>query len=140
MSDYGFTHGGKVFTPNGSDVAASDVEDRNKAIERAELDAWKDQPIAAIGYYSFPNVDTHPASRPAMQSYRGSFYPDTLGATVTTWLGTILGRITSARVHTNNFGARIVAMTVVGTNGARYSGRASWDNGSVIRLQRMKKG
>lgn len=109
---------------------------KNDAIERAELERWKNTPADAIGYYSFP------AEAVRTVGYRSAFYPRLDSAAVTTWIGTVIGQITDARVYTGRLpmaGAepvRIVAIKVKGTNGARYYGRASWDNGNVIRLRR----
>lgn len=59
-------------------------------------------------------------------------------ANVTTWSGSLLGYIVDAKVYAHNFGGRMVSLTVQGTNGARYYGRASYDRGTVVRLRRMK--
>jgi hypothetical protein len=133
--DYGFTHHGKVYTPNGTtaiDPVTSD--DRNKAIERAELTAWKGQPDRQCGYYAFPSE----TEQGGVRFYRRDFYPAIAGATVSTWLGTVIGTVIKAHVYPHNFGSRMVALTVRGTNGAIYHGRASWDNGTCISLRRTK--
>lgn len=142
MADYGFVHADRVFTPNGTIVGVDENEDRNRAIERAELAYWADSPETfAPAYFAFPGeVAARQANTAAGRpnTYRESFYPLRAGAVVQTWLGTVIGAITSARVYRHNFGSRMVAITVTGTNGARYHGRASWDHGSVIRLRRAK--
>jgi hypothetical protein len=133
MSDYGFVHDGRTFTPNATpDIDPAANNDRNAAIERAELAHWATCPDHMLAYYTFPNdVD-------ARQPYGHAYHPTLTGAHVTTWPGTRIGSIVSARVSTNNFGARVVALRVRGTNGAEYYGRASWDNGSCIRLRKAK--
>lgn len=131
MADYGFIHGGKVFTPNGSTVAPEDNDARNAAILAAELASWATQPDSIVVYYHFP-AESGP--RP----YRTDFVPLRADATVTLWTGEMLGTITRARVYLNNFGARMVSLRVKGNNGARYYGRASWDNGECIRLRKVK--
>lgn len=111
--DYGFTHDGKVFTPNGTTgVSVVENDGRNAAIEANELARWAEQPATAIGYY------------------------DETKRTVSTWRGATLGTITESRIYRHNFGARFIAIKVLGTNGARYYGRASYDNGNVIRLRK----
>lgn len=133
--DYGFTHDGTVYTPNGTTVAAEENGARNAAIEAAEVRTWAECPDAFMAYYEFPN---HPTGTYRGEKSRLPFYPSNTGAHVSTWLGTRIGRITSAKVTRHNFGGRMVSIRVVGTNGATYHGRASWDNGQVIRLRRVK--
>jgi hypothetical protein len=113
--DYGVAHDGTVYTPNGTtglDSAGND--DRNAAIEAAELARWATAPAEQVAYYRFADD------------------------TVTTWRGVVIGRIVSANVYRHNFGGRFVSVRVMGTNGAEYHGRASWDNGTVIRLRRVR--
>jgi hypothetical protein len=109
--DYGFTHDGQVFTPNGTsvDVAANDA--RNAEIEHMELARWDHQPARHLAYY-------------------------TEHGTVTTWRGTVLGTITGRRIYRHNFGGRFIVLSVLGTNGVRYYGRASYDNGNCIHLRK----
>lgn len=129
--DYGFTLNETVFTPNGTTGVTPDaVNARNAAIESAELARWAQSPAVAVGYFTFP----HDTNR---RQWRSSFSPVLTGATVTTWPGTTIGAIVSARVYYTNFGARIVAIRVRGTNGAMYAGRASWDNGTCIALRKL---
>jgi hypothetical protein len=130
--DYGFEHNGKVYTPNGTPgIAPVDNADRNQAIETAEPAIWQDRPLRMAAYYRFPHVESGGL-------YRRHFNPPTTGAVVTTWRGAVIGHIIAARVYWHNFGGRFVALTVRGTNGATYYGRASWDNGTVVRLHRSK--
>lgn len=132
--DYGFTHLGKVFTPNGTaDVSPADNEARNKAIEQAELARWQAQPEHMLAYYMFPAEHTKPHNR-----YRGTFSPLLTGATVTTWTGAHLGTIVDARVYLHNFGGRMISLHVTGSNGASYYGRASYDWGQCINLRKVK--
>jgi hypothetical protein len=139
MSDYGFVHDGKVFTPNGTtNVSVTDSDTRNKAMEQGELAEWQTAPDRFLAYYRFP-TDSH--TKRYQASWRAEpspFAPDSRGAIVTTWLGTKLGDITSARVYRHNFGSRMVAITVKATNGATYHGRASWDHGECITLRKSK--
>lgn len=143
--DYGFTHQGKVYTPNGTGISPAESEARNKEIEAKELATWQTRPDGVLAYYRFPAEQLPLFGRPRV--YRATFHPllhsyveNGLAnvATVSTWLGTTIGTITSARVYRHNFGSRMVAMTVKGTNGATYHGRASWDNGTCIRLRLSK--
>lgn len=149
--DYGFIHDGRVFTPNGTpDVPAAKNDARNRAIETAELAHWQTRPDRMVAYYTFPAEDTplfgrlrvyRESFRPCLQTYVNQATPADAGtakhATVTTWLGTVIGRIVSARVYRHNFGGRFVSLRMVGTNGAEYTGRASWDNGTVVRLRKV---
>lgn len=124
----------------------------NEETTRIELECGQSKPDTfAPAYYAFPAGRLPLFGKP--RSYRADFHPclhtyinkETLAdpgvahvATVTTWTGTILGHVESAHVYRHNFGARMVSMRVRGTNGAMYYGRASWDNGNVIRLRRVK--
>jgi hypothetical protein len=123
IMDYGFTPNGTT----GIDAATS--EERNKAIEAAELAHWQTQPDWMTGYFSFPRNTA--VGRPPL-------YLNLTDATVSTWLGTIIGQIISARVYRHNFGSRIITLTMRGTNGAIYHGRASYDHGQCINLRRNK--
>ncbi len=113
--DYGFSHAGRVFTPNETTgITPEENTGRNAVIERAELDHWKTQPDVMLAYYDISKVK------------------------VTTWPGTMLGTITYSRVYRHNFGGRFVALRVHGNNGAEYYGRASYDWGQCVRLRKVK--
>lgn len=132
MADYGFVHADTVFTPNGTPgIDPAENLARNHAIEQSELADWRMRPAVAVGYFTFP-------AETGGGLYRSAFYPSRDRAVVSTWLGTELGTIVRARVFAHNFGGRMVSIVVRGNNGAYYSGKASWDNGQVIRLRRMK--
>lgn len=125
MSDYGFEHNGRIFTPNQSQVSPENNAARNQAIEAAELAHWQTQPDRMLAYYHFehcPIATYIPGER----------------AYVTTWGGRILGQIIYARIYRHNFGSRMVSIRVQGNNGAVYYGRASWDHGQCINLRRAK--
>jgi hypothetical protein len=163
--DYGFTHEGKVYTPNGTiGVSPAENADRNQQLTRVELARWAEQPDRQLAYFHFPHEGKHvytpqigrlylpddcvhcdkpKADHGALEPdrarpYRSAFYPRRTDATVTTWTGEVLGAITSARVYPHNFGGRFVAITVKGTNGAIYHGRASYDNASCIWLRKAR--
>lgn len=153
MSDYGFAHEGKVFTPNGTPaIAPAENDARNEAIQTAELTHWQRRPeVFGPAYFHFPAEALPLFGRPrpyrenfapCLHTYINASKPGDPGvdhvAYVSTWLGARIGVITDARVYRHNFGARMVAITVKGSNGAVYHGRASWDNGQVIRLRRQK--
>jgi hypothetical protein len=140
--DYGFVHEGRTFTPNGTPaIDPSSNDTRNAQIERAELERWAARPDRMLAYFQFP-------AETGGGLYRRSFLPHlhsncgVVGtanvAVVTTWPGTIIGRITAARVYPHNFGGRFVSLTVRGTNGATYYGRASYDHGSCVMLRKGK--
>lgn len=133
MSDYAFVHNGKAFTPNQSTVAVEDVATHNAAIQQAELACWKTQPDSQLGYYSFPDEHNKPEGK-----YRTTFRPSLKGAIVTSWTGDVLGVITDASIYLHNFGSRMVALRITGSNGANYHGRASYDWGSCINLRKDK--
>jgi hypothetical protein len=82
-------------------------------------------------YYNFPD-------QPSGGVYQRNFHVSTQRAHVTNWLGRTLGRIEHARVFGHNFGGRVVTMRVVMFDGSRWSGRASWDNGTCITLRKAK--
>jgi hypothetical protein len=104
-----------------------------------------------LAYYAFPAEDLPLFGRPRpyratfdplLRSYVNASTPADPGvahvAHVSTWRGVRLGTITAARVYRHNFGARMVAVTVQGTNGAQYYGRASYDHGQCITLHKRK--
>lgn len=132
-----------TFSPDGKvPVTPEEAAKINEETNAAELAHWATKPDTfAPAYYTF-SAEPMLADR----RYRKAFTPrighDGLNdhpATVSTWRGTIIGRIISARVYGHNFGGRVVSIRVRGTNGATYYGRASWDNGSVIRLRKAKR-
>lgn len=133
MADYAFVMNGKAYTPNQTPVRAEDVAAHNAAIERAELDYWATQPDRMLAYYSFPADRAQ-----GVRGYVGTFDPLLTGARVNTWTGVTIGRVSSAHVYLHNFGSRMIALTVTGTNGANYYGRASWDHGDCITLRKVK--
>lgn len=142
-------------------VHALDADYLNRETNARELDYWQTQPERyAPAYYAFPAGDERATDdgryTVGRRDARRSFFPALWKghdhtarmeprtaraeqrAIVTTWNGSVLGYITSARVYVHNFGARMVSLHVRGTNGAHYYGRASWDNGSLIRLRKVK--
>lgn len=132
MADYGFVHEGRVYTPNAtSGLDASTNEERNQAIEAAELARWEAQPDRQVAYFRFP-------AETGGGLYRPAFRPQLADAHVTTWPGTRIGTIVNARVYRHNFGGRFIAIRVRGTNGAEYVGRASYDNGTVVHLRKVR--
>jgi len=128
MSAYIFEHDGKQFTPDGL-VTVDSTTAHNAQLEATELAAWIDQPDETIAYYKLVS-ETNPD-----RTYRASFRTH---GTVSTWLGTVLGTVTEARVYRHNLGGRFVSLRVTATNGARYYGRASYDSGNVVRLRKAK--
>lgn len=142
-----------TYSPDGKvDVTPADAATITTDTNAAELAHWHTKPeYFAPAYFEFPAEQNVILGVP--RSYRANFTPNlcsyinqskpgdpgtALHAVVKTWHGSLLGRITSARVYRHNFGGRIVSLRLTGTNGATYYGRASWDNGSLIRLRRMK--
>jgi hypothetical protein len=105
----------------------------NAAVEARVLAEWATRPANAVGYFSFPSEDEF-AARTGPRQWRASVFPYRNGAPVTTWMGTVIGSVMSALVYRHNLGGRFVSLTIMGTNGATYSGRASWDNGNCINL------
>ncbi len=143
MSGYGFSkHAGKVFTPDGANTLTEDTVDQHNAeLERRELASWAGKPDRALGYYKFEaeyQSRRDLVAAGGINHYRANFSPRIKGATVSTWLGTELGKITEARVYRHNFGARFVSLRVLGTNGAEYWGRASWDGGNAVILRKVR--
>lgn len=131
MSDYAFTHQGKAFTPNQTKVMVEKVTAHNEAVASRELARWQTKPERFVCYYTFPQ----PWDK---ADKRGNFYPTLVNAKVQLWGGAVVGQITGAHVYRHNFGGRIVSLRVLGTNGASYYGRASWDNGDVVILRKVK--
>jgi|SRR3990172_1678234 len=102
----------------------------NRAIEAAELERWQTKPDRQLAYFAF-------VPPPTPRQYLRAFTIIGKGS-VSTWLGTTIGSVLSARVYSHNFGGRILTLRVRGTNGAEYYGRASWDHGTCIWLRRSR--
>lgn len=151
--DYGFAHAGTVYTPNQTlGITPEQNTARNAELERAELARWAGQPDRQWAYFSFPaeGLPLFGKARPYRREFRPCLHtvvniaPGEAGngyaheAIVMTWPGTVIGTITSARVYPHNFGSRMMAITVRGTNGAIYHGRASWDHGQCVNLRKGK--
>lgn len=137
MTDYGFVHAGKVYTPNGTPaIAPEENETRNQVIQAAELARVATKPDAMLAYYSFPAE--HAKQGQPGRPYRERFSPQLADAHVSLWLGVRIGRITAARVYRHNFGGRMVSLTV-DVDGTRYHGRASYDWGQCVRLRKGKR-
>jgi hypothetical protein len=111
--DYGIAHGGRIFTPNQTDVDLAENEARNRAIDAATLAKWANKPQSMVAYVN--------------------------GGRVTTWMGAELGRVIRSSTYRNNLGARIDCLTVRATNGATYHGRMSVDWSQAIRLRKSKR-
>lgn len=117
MTDYGFEHAGKIFTPNQTPGLQPEANaERNATLTAAELALWKSQPARQLAYY---DVDE---------------------GVVTTWTGEVLGTIVLHKVYRHNLGGRMVSVKVRGSNGARYHGCASYDWGTCIWLRKTKGG
>jgi hypothetical protein len=130
--DYGFEHAGTVYTPNRTaGIKAADSAKRNAEIEASELVRWASCPDTQVAYYNFA-AGTRADS---LHLYSARTLAD---CTVTTWTGKVIGTITAANVYRHNFGGQFVSMRVIGTNGAEYYGRASYDWGTVIKLRRVR--
>lgn len=126
-----------VFSPDGKvDLTPEQAAEHNQQQAAQELTHWATKPDTFMpAYYTFPAVTV------ARKESCSAFYPfcGALGdAYVSTWNGARLGMIISARVYWHNFGGRFVSIRVKGTNGATYYGRASWDNGNLIKLRGVK--
>lgn len=135
MADYGFVHDGKVYTPNQTTSIATQANaDRNKAIEQQELARWRTCPDRQLAYYKLPDDVT-----PTWAGERTITARSLTDASVTTWLGTPLGRIVQLRFYRHNFGGRFVSIRIIGTNGAEYHGRASYDWGGCVWLRKCKR-
>lgn len=121
------------WAPSGKVSPAIDVDSHNRAVEAAELARWGGRPDGAIGYYAVTERET------GNREY-GQFRARVMGCPVIvkTWIGTVIGHGVVTAAYQHNFGGRFVAITVHGTNGARYHGRASYDNGTCVRLHRAK--
>jgi hypothetical protein len=131
-----FSNDDRVFSPDGAvNMTPEQAKAHNEAITARELEHWATRPdYFSPAYYKFPKLDQSGGYRPA-------FYIGERGIVwgiVSTWTGAKLGDIVHAHVFPHNFGGRVVSIRVRGTNGAMYYGRASWDNGDVIGLRRIK--
>lgn len=134
MTNYAFTfHNGRTITADGTGIGTSAAL-HNLTVEANELALWSSRPDRALAYFSFPADLAATRGTASRDSYR----PMLALATVKTWMGTVLGTITSARVYRHNLGGRFVSLKVSGSNGASYSGRASWDNGNCIILRKVR--
>ena len=131
MTEHGyiFSVSGRTFAPEGEVTTPVDVDAHNRAVEARELAIWHAQPDTFVGYYTI-RADERTINR---FEYLRSGRP----VTVSTWLGTRLGHGLVTGAHTNNFGARIVRVRILGTNGAEYWGAASYD-AELITLHRVR--
>lgn len=123
---------------NGTPNPDQSTDSRNQAVERAELAEWARYPDRFTAYYHFDGGSAEMA-RELAAFRRDGRSPWLHGAEIQTWLGTKLGSITSAYIYRHNFGGRFIAIRAIGTNGAEYYGRASWDGGNVVHLRRVKE-
>jgi hypothetical protein len=125
---------GQQLTPAGT-VTVPDAAAHNRELAAAELAQWQTQPDRQCAYYHFGEGITGRE----LEVRRGPAY---FGAdcTVSLWNGETIGRIISARVYRHNFtyGGRMVSLRVIGSNGATYYGRASYDNGDVVVLRKAR--
>jgi hypothetical protein len=124
---------GEVFSPDGKVKPMSDAEvsTHNQQQDLADVAYAQSKPDKLVVYYNFPSLP------PTTQVYSRAFRPMLTGAHVTTWLGTTLGPIVSAHVYQQNRG-RMVSLRA-NIHGQLYYGRASWDNGSIVRLRKAKR-
>lgn len=103
------------------------IDAHNKAVDKNELSYWDSQPDRFNAY-----VGSYPRGLWPDMSICGSF------DSVTTWLGTELGKIMQASVYRNNFGAIIACIRVYATNGAEYYGRFGYGTTDLIHLRKIK--
>ncbi len=126
MTDYRFTHDGRVFTPHGTYVSIDENDPRNKSIEEQQA------------------IDAHNKSIETAELAQWMTQPDQFSAYVTdkpyvsTWLGTNLGLITSRSRYRHNFGGHMTSIRVKGSNGATYAGRFGSDWSQLVRLHKCK--
>ena len=131
-TDYGFIHNETVYTPNQTTVTPDHNKARNAVIDAYQLAQWRQCPDRIVAYYKFADG----CRADSLHLYSARTLADCI---VTTWMGAKLGTIVRANVYRHNFGGRFVSITVIGTNGAMYHGRASYENGSCICLHRSRE-
>lgn len=114
MTGYAFQHEGVAFSPDGRlpTMTAAEVKSHNTALEALELARWNEKPTQFAVYVT--------------------------GTKVTTWLGTELGVVIARSRFRTNISRNIEAITVRGTNGAKYHGRYGADWSQLCRLTRYK--
>jgi hypothetical protein len=140
MKGYAFElQGHGTFTPNGRADEITDVRRHNAEVERAKLATWAEKPERFQVYIQPCSGDGCP-EHGSGQQWRQDRNPMHKGARVTTWLGTELGKVIRVSTYTNNFGARITAVTIRGNNGATYHGRYGADWAGVCRVSKSKGG
>ena len=88
------------------------TEGRHTALEAIELADWQTAPASFVGYYTTKTVSTRS--------------------------GTVIGTVLSYTIYTGHSGGRLITLRMRGTNGAEYWGRASYDNGSVVKLRKVR--
>jgi hypothetical protein len=118
MTGYVFnSEGYGAFDPDGRvAIAEKEINAHDRALEQAELDAWRDKPARAVAYITKDGQGRWQA---------------------TTWLGTRLGDVIRRNVYRHNFGCRFESVVVQGSNGVRYRGRKSADWSQLIHLRAM---
>jgi hypothetical protein len=101
------------FAPEGAvPMTTAQVEEHNAALEADELAQWQACPAVFAAYVTDKGVHT--------------------------WRGVKLGKIKHQSSYRNNLGARITCITIIGTNGAIYSGRYGSDWSQLVRLRKRR--
>lgn len=122
MSDYGFTHQGKVFTPNGTKVLEDEKQARNEQIRQEQLKEWMARPERFTAYVKEPEV----------------------GSEVILWLGDVIGKVTwcknQEKCKANGEPYTMTYVSVRGTNGVGYYGRYNSSDSQAINLTRAFSG
>lgn len=115
--EYAFKHGAKAFTPSGAKNIV-DVDTHNKHLETLELAIWATAPDTACVY-----ITKGPS-----------------GYQATNWLGTVLGRVITYNSFRTNISRNMVAVRIMGTNGAEYYGRFGADWSQLCRVRKARHG
>lgn len=115
MTGYVMTFPGKgSFAPEGKvAMTPEEAERHNAELEAQQLREWKAQPEHFAGYVSDDD-------------------------TVTTWRGTVIGTIERRSKYSTNLSRNMVALTVRGTNGAKYHARYGADWSQLVRLRKCR--
>jgi len=100
----------------------------NEQVDAKNLEIWAAKPSRFGAYYTLASDGVATGNTPFRTHGK-----------VTTWMGAEIGTVTSARVYRHNFGGRFVSLRVKANNGEEYYGRASYDGGSFVMLNKVKR-
>lgn len=128
MSNYAFVHDGRAYTPNGAQLAASDVDAHNKQVEQAELAYLASNPERFTAYIGAKLGDAMGCDK----------FSDGSRRALNTWLGTKIGTcfLSSSWPVRSRLEPRMYQVYAI-VNGVDYTGRG-FGEGMACNFRRCK--